>query len=244
MMAEINGSLSGAHDLQILFHALEALSLRVSENPGFDDIDQPTIPCSLRPETENYFVLERGPIYRAYAELREERLRRKHMRQLEPGNRRRPIQTPPRKQVKFQGSWVSDRKGSSILTQSVPDFSSIIRKENRKPMNNLPPLLEMTPPSKNWTKVNSIGSSARGTKSANAGEKNGGMMVRKSYACIEEVKGLSSAAVNSIGGNRTGGKSLGGTTRTVLGSRAIWMTSAFTRGLVLPLLGSSDPREQ
>ncbi|KAK4767642.1 hypothetical protein SAY87_024200 [Trapa incisa] len=228
-MADINGSLlpGGTHELQALFHALDPTSLIISENSRFNDIDQPLImtPSSLSPDMETCFVMERGPRYRAYSELREEKLRKKHMglRQPEPGNRHHPIQTPPIKQVKFQGSSVGDRKGSSILTQSVPDFSSIIRKENRKPVNALPPLLEMTPPTKNWTKVNHVGSSVRGSKSVNAGEKKGGMtMVRKSYACMEELKGLSSAAINPIGGgNRIGGKSLGGTRRTVLGSRAI-----------------------
>ncbi|KAK4801510.1 hypothetical protein SAY86_021997 [Trapa natans] len=115
---------------------------------------------------ETCFVMERGPRYRAYPELQEEKLRRKHMglRQPEPGHRRHPVQTPPRKQVKFQGTLVGDRKESSILTQSVPDLSSVIRKENRKPMNTLPPPLEMTPPTKNRTKANYVGSSVLGSR--------------------------------------------------------------------------------
>ncbi|PKI75637.1 hypothetical protein CRG98_004038 [Punica granatum] len=220
-MAEINGSLQGRDALQSLFHALDPASVLISENSRSDD--QPIIPLSLRPVTDAYFFMERGPRYREYAELREAKLRRKHMRPPEP-DIRDTMQTPPRKQVKFQGSSVSGgRKGLSILTQSVPDFSSVIRKENRKPMNALPPLLEMTPPpSKNRPKGTAVGSSARGSKSANAGEKKqGGMMVRKSYACAEELKGLSSAAAASIGRDRIGGRSLRGTRRTVLGSRPI-----------------------
>lgn len=211
-MAEIRGCLQ----------VLDPISPILSENPRSDD--QPVVPPPhLRSDTETYFVIERGPRYRAYAELREARLRRKHMRQPEPESSE-PIQTPPKKQVRFQGSsFGGGRKRPSILAQSVPDFSSVIRKENRKPMNALPPLLEMTPPSKNWPKVNAVASSGsgRGSKSANAGEKKGRMMVRKSYACVEELKGLSSASFTSIGGGGIGGRSLRGTRRTILGSRQI-----------------------
>lgn len=133
-----------------------------------------------------------------------------------------PIQTPPRKQVRFQGSSVGGgRERSSNLAQSVPDFSSVIRKENKKPVNAPHPLLEMTPTSKNWPTVNTAASSTRGSKSANAGEKKGRTMVRKSYACVNELKGLSSTSGISIGGDRIGGRSLRGTRRTVLGSRQI-----------------------
>lgn len=234
-MAEINGSLHGRQAPHAHFHVLDPISLLISENSRSND--QPIIPLSLRPDTDAYFVMERGPRYRAYAELREAKLRRKHMRYPEPDDRE-PIQTPPRKQVKFHGNSVGGRKGSSILTQSVPDFSSFTRKENRKPVNALPPLLELTPPSKNLPKADAVSSSARGSKSANMGEKKGRMMVRKSYACAEELKGLPSMV-----GDR--GRSLRGTRRTILGSRPIWMNlggSLYGLILFLPLLGCSDPR--
>ena len=69
----------------------------------------------------------------------------------------------------------------------MPDFSATLRKENRKPAGGA---LELTPPAKNWSKMNRNLSNSRGSKSANAGEKKG-MMARKSYASIEELKGMS-----------------------------------------------------
>lgn len=216
-MAEINSSLHGTQALQAPLHVLDPISLLVSENSRCDD--QPVIPLRLRPDTDAYFVVERGPRYRAYAELREAKLRRKHRSYQEEPDDLDPIQTPPRKQVKFQVDSVSGRKGSSFLTQSVPDFSSVIRKENMRPVNALPPLPEMTPPSKNGPKVDPVSSSARRSKSTNAGEKKGGMMVRKSYACVEDLKGLSSAAVVPLGGDRA--RSVSGTRRTILRSRPV-----------------------
>ncbi|CAJ1843740.1 unnamed protein product [Sphenostylis stenocarpa] len=160
--------------------------------------------------------LERGPRYQAYAELRERKLRMKYMRQQEYEEKEEGVEveaeakvlTPPRKkQVKFQGV-VSGRKGSSLVAQSVPDFSAALRKENRKPVNSnmLPPLTELTPPSK---RMCGVLSSARGSKSANAGEKRRGgggvLMPRKSYASIDELKSLSSATANAINGESRGG---------------------------------------
>ena len=177
--------------------------------------------------------MERGPRYEAYAELREKKLRMKYIRQqqreeeeseeLEP---KLLIPTPPRKQVKFQGG--SRRKGSSVLAHSVPDFSAVLRKENRKPVVNvLPSVMELTPPSKSFSKGGSgLLSSSRGSKSANAGEKKkrggGVLMARKSYATIDELKSFSSATANAINGE---GRGVGGgrngrvVGRTVLGYR-------------------------
>lgn len=176
--------------------------------------------------------LERGPRYQAYAELREKKLRMKYMRQQEYEEEEEGVEvgveakvlTPPRKkQVKFQGGVVSGRKGSSLVAQSVPDFSAALRKENRKPVNSnmLPTLMELTPPLKSSCGVLS---SARGSKSANAGEKKRGggvLMPRKSYASIDELKSLSSATANAINGeSRGGGRSSRMITRkTLLGYR-------------------------
>ncbi|KAH9658426.1 hypothetical protein KPL70_023499 [Citrus sinensis] len=111
-----------------------------------------------------------------YAELRESRLRRKIIgEEDETDEAYEPKRSPLKKQVKFQG----------ILT--VPDFSATLRKENWKPAGGA---LELTPPVKNWWKMNGNLSNSRGSKSANAGEKKG-MMARKSYASIEELKGMS-----------------------------------------------------
>ncbi|KAJ7975748.1 Homeobox Hox-B3-like protein [Quillaja saponaria] len=219
-MAETNISLLQTHQsnpiLNSLFHALDPISLILHQN---SDSDQPV---PLRLTTESY-VMERGPRYKAYAELRESKLRMKIMKQQEPEEKEIKL-TPPRKQVKFQGVSSSGRKGSSVLTQSVPDFSAALRKENRKPVSTLPTMPEMTPPSKTWSKTNVVLSNSRGSKSANAGEKKGrggGLMARKSYACVNELKGLSLAATNALNSENRGGRNSRVTGKTVFGYRLI-----------------------
>ncbi|KAF2313798.1 hypothetical protein GH714_013476 [Hevea brasiliensis] len=135
--------------LQSLFHALDPMSLILSHNSL--DSRQP-VPLKL---TTDSYIMERGPRYRAYAELRESKLRMKILRQQERDESDFK-QTPPKKQVKFQANLTSSRKGSSVLAQSVPDFSATLRKENRKPKP------EWTPPSKNWSTINGILSNSRG----------------------------------------------------------------------------------
>ncbi|OIV90148.1 hypothetical protein TanjilG_01602 [Lupinus angustifolius] len=167
--------------------------------------------------------MEKGPRYKAYSELRETRLRIRHQQQVEE-EKPKFITTPPRKQVKFQGNLVSMRKGSSsssysssILAQSVPDFTAALRKENKKPVTNtnnntlLPSLMEMTPPMKSFSNNNNglLLSGSRGSKSANATrEKKKGsiLMARKSYASVEELKSFSSATNNAINGESRGGR--------------------------------------
>ncbi|KAK9272971.1 hypothetical protein L1049_003351 [Liquidambar formosana] len=236
-MAEINGSLQQTHQpnptLESLFTALDPISLILSQNSNSHRIN------TIQLTTES-FVMERGPRYKAYAELRESKLRMKNMNQRPQGRQLQEpeskLLTPPKKQVKFQGNFppapaatTAGRKGYSVLAQSVPDFSAVLRKENRKPATTLPSLLEMTPPpSKNYSRVNGVVSKLRGSKSANAGEKRGGggggggMMARKSYASVEELKGLSSAVANAINGENRGGggksgRGIGG--KSVLGYR-------------------------
>ncbi|KAI3430015.1 uncharacterized protein J3R85_008283, partial [Psidium guajava] len=193
---------------------LDPVSLLLSQNSATDDI------VPLRLTTDHYFV-ERGPRYDAYARLRESRLRMKHARQEEPEDRDLKLTPPPKKQVRFQGNLGGGgrRRGShSILAQSVPDFSSVLRKENRKPPA-LPSLAETTPPSKSWSKAGGGGSNARGSKSvgAAAGEKKGGLMARKSYASVEELKGLSCAVASAINGDDRGRIGRGnGIGRTIL----------------------------
>ncbi|OAY57090.1 uncharacterized protein LOC110609719 [Manihot esculenta] len=202
-MAEDNAT------LQSLFHALDPISLILSQNSS--DSRQP-VPLKL---TTDSYLMERGPRYTAYAELRESKLRMKILRQQERDETDFK-QTPPKKQVKFQANLTASRKGSSVLAQSVPDFSATLRKENRKP----PP--QWTPPSKNLSNVNGILSNCRGSKSASAGEKknrNGGLMSRKSYASVEELKGLSMAAATAINGENKGGRSSRLIGKTVLGFR-------------------------
>ncbi|XP_007033238.2 PREDICTED: uncharacterized protein LOC18602034 [Theobroma cacao] len=217
-MAETSDSLRQIHQpnpaLQSLFHSLDPISLILSQNSS------PNNPIPLRLTTESY-IMERGPRYRAYAELRETKLRMKSAKQQE-SEEIEFKRTPTKKQVKFCPSLGSSRKGSSILAQSVPDFSATLRKENRKPATSG---IELTPPtSKNWSKGNGVPlSNSRGSKSANAGEKKGGlMMARKSYASVVELRGISMAAANAICGENRGGKSSGrvvGNNKTVLGYR-------------------------
>ncbi|KAE9619903.1 hypothetical protein Lal_00040321 [Lupinus albus] len=176
----------------------------------------------LRLITAESFIMERGPKYKAYAELRETRLRIKHQQEEEEEEKPKVLTTPPRKQVKFQGNLVSMRKGSSscssILAQSVPDFTAALRKENKKPVTNnnnntlLPSLMEMTPPMKSFSNNNNgllLLSGSRGSKSANAirEKKKGSIFIcRKSYASVEELKSLSSATTNAINGEGRGGR--------------------------------------
>lgn len=239
-MADTNGSLNQTYQqnpsMQSLFQALDPISLILSQNSADSDH-----PVPLRLTTESY-IMERGPRYGAYADLRETKLRMKMLRQQEyeendirqtpPKKQVKFLEnlrqqqceendfkrTPPKKQVKFQDNLGNSRKGLSVLAQSVPDFSATLRKENRKPRQ------ELTPPSKNVLKMNNgLLSNSRGSKSANAGEKrNGGLlMARKSYASVEELKGLSLAAANAINGENRGnrgGRGIG-TGKTVLGYR-------------------------
>ncbi|KAK4740908.1 hypothetical protein SAY87_024496 [Trapa incisa] len=161
----------------------------------------PGLPWS--PDSERHcIIVERGARYRAYSELRESKLRMKHLgfgKQQEQGKEvedRDFKLTPVRKQVRFQLDSENLRGPSSILAQSVPDFSSTLRKENRKPSNRA---FELTPPSKIGARVNSFGANARGSKSASAGEKKrGGLMTRRSCANLDELKGLATAARNAI----------------------------------------------
>ncbi|GMN28112.1 hypothetical protein TIFTF001_001927 [Ficus carica] len=216
-MAETNGSLvlqQQTHHpnpaLQSLLRCLDPISLILSQNQN-PDSEQP---AQLRLTTES-FIMERGPRYRAYAELRESKLRLKHSR---PEEELKLTLTPPlKKQVKFQSNVDSRRKvssSSSVVAQSVPDFSSMLRKENRKPPPPMSTIMETTtPPAKSLSKAKSL-SNSRGSKSANAGDsKKSVMMARKSYASLEELKGFSLAAANAINGENRGG-------RRVLGYRA------------------------
>lgn len=206
-----------------LLHALDPISLILNQNSHSDH------PFPLRLTNADSFVLERGPNYTAYAELRESRLHRKCLmkdqqqeavpQELEP----KKFATQPRKkQVKFQDCG-GNSKGSFVLAQSVPDFSAALRKENRKPVNTLP---SMTPPCKSG---NGVVLSSRGSKSVSGGEKKkgggggGGVMARKSYACIDELKSLSSATAIAINGEgRGGGRSNKVTGKTVSGHRRLF----------------------
>ncbi|XP_021743883.1 uncharacterized protein LOC110709938 [Chenopodium quinoa] len=127
------------------------------------------------------------------------------------------------KNVRFQGNLQNNGKkqGYSVLAQSVPDFSSALRKENRKPSENRIPRFEKsaTPPPLMSKREKMIGSGSKlggvGSKSVNSGEKQSSgklmSMGRKSYASIDELKGLSIAAVNATNGENKVGKKSGNT---------------------------------
>ncbi|XP_004492948.1 uncharacterized protein [Cicer arietinum] len=174
--------------------------------------------------------MERGPRYNAYAKLRETKLRMNYLRQQQQQQNEQDepkIPTPPTKQVKFQVGLASGRKGSFHLAQSVPDFTSLLRKENRKPTNLIPPTITTTPPllkSKSFNKgCGGVLSSSRGSTSVNAGEKKrvaaggGILMARKSYANIDELRSFSSATANAINGEIRGG----GRNSRVVGNKTV-----------------------
>ncbi|KAK8631158.1 hypothetical protein V6N13_079919 [Hibiscus sabdariffa] len=148
-------------NLESPIHALDPISLILSLNSS------PTNPIPLKLTTHSY-IMERGPRYRAYADLRETRLRMKCGKQRETEFK----ETQKKKLVKSSSSLGISRKGSSVLAPSVPDFSATSRKENRKPP--VISAVELTSPGKNWSRGNNVPlSNSRGTKPANAGEKKG-----------------------------------------------------------------------
>ncbi|KAL8159897.1 hypothetical protein V2J09_001434 [Rumex salicifolius] len=77
-----------------------------------------------------------------------------------------------------------------MVAQSVPDFSSALKKESRRP----PPVNGM------MDKV-----ATRLRRSMNSRERKTGVAAKKSYTCIEELKGLLAAASLSIAGENRGG---------------------------------------
>ncbi|EPS65814.1 hypothetical protein M569_08965 [Genlisea aurea] len=173
--------------------------------------------------TTQRFELKRGPRFREYSDLREKKLKMRYFRGQHKNLDRQHadenflnrsiLWTPPRKPSNFASSnFVTPprrSKNSSPLTHSVPDFSSALRKENRKPAATLPPLAEksLTPPSK-AVKVSDAGKS----KSVNSANKHGGgnFMIRKSYATIDDFKS-SAAAENRTRNSRA-------TSRNILGN--------------------------
>lgn len=225
-MAETNGSLLlQNHTLHSLHAALDPKSLILSQ---FSDSHKPQL---LQLTTES-FIMERGPRFKEYSDLRDKKLRMKNLtekptpeKEIDEKVQNQSVLTPPKKQVKFNSNFTTPPKrpkGPSVLTQSVPDFSSALRKENRKPVAALPPVAErsLTPPA-GLSKSGSIyGKVGGGSKSANSAEKRiGGLMARKSYASMEELKGLAAVAVNAINGENRGLRSGRGVGKTVLGYR-------------------------
>ncbi|CAI9110665.1 OLC1v1010733C1 [Oldenlandia corymbosa var. corymbosa] len=219
-----------------LYTALDPTSLILSQFSNSSD--QPQM---LQLSTQSLYM-ERGPRYNDYAALRESKLRMRSMKQPIHEEFQEEemelVTTPPKKQVKFQGNLAvtpsrrttkGSSSSSSILTQSVPDFSSALRKENRKPrVPPLPTMMEksLTPPLKSRSGkfdgmvVGKLGGGS-GSKSVNSGDKRaaGGLMAaRKSYASIEDLRGLASDARSAIIAENRGGKiGRGIGSKTILG---------------------------
>ncbi|KAK4426640.1 hypothetical protein Salat_1432700 [Sesamum alatum] len=219
-MAETSGTLLLQNQtLHFLHAALDPKSLIPYQ---FPDSHEPQL---LQLTTES-FIMERGPRFKEYSDLRDRKLRMRNLTEqqtpekeldLKVQNQNRSVLTPPKKQVKFNSNFTTPPrrpKAPSALAQSVPDFSSALRKENRKPVSALPPVAErsVTPPAGSSKSGGIYGKVGGGSKSANSAEKrSGGMMATKSYASMEELKGLGAAAQKEIGGR--------GTAKTVLGYR-------------------------
>ncbi|OVA16359.1 hypothetical protein BVC80_7247g2 [Macleaya cordata] len=191
-------------------------------------------------------LLQRGPRYKAYAELRESKLRNRMIQQQQQQQRLQDNKLeseqlfsppPPIKEraVVIQSSPVSAsgrNGGRSIVGRSVPNFSAVLRKENRKPVS--PVAAETKTPPLKGRAVSKLGSGlggggggggGGGSKSANGcTEKRGVMMARRSCANIEELQTLSfgvSSAINGVGRGGGGGRVVSGgvDNRAVLGSR-------------------------
>ncbi|XP_018469882.2 uncharacterized protein LOC108841624 [Raphanus sativus] len=197
----------------LLFSVDPTMSLLLSQNPDNNN--------------NNDLAFERGPRYREYATLRESKLRlkREYEKILKEEEDRFFGGEEKKKQTRFGFTSQDEIKpspnlrrlsSSSSLAQSVPDFSAVIRKENRRPTNSntLPPRTDRTPPPPSKIRTASVFSgsvsSVRGSVSASGGEKRskGMMNARKSYATVEDLKKISTAAASAIiGGGR---KSIGG----------------------------------
>ncbi|XP_010440930.1 PREDICTED: uncharacterized protein LOC104724180 [Camelina sativa] len=230
--------------MEQLYFSVDPMSLILSQN---SDTHQ------LKLLLDGFSGFERGPRYDEYSKLRESKLRMK--RDFQKYLDEEDVEEPRiKKQVRFEGNSVisqekvkflpeEKKKQSrfglspmrkavpSSLAQSVPDFSAVLRKENRRPVN----YNTTTPPaSKSRNGGVLSGSVSRGSKSASAGEKKSkGMMMmgmaRKSYANVEDLKKISMAAasaINGSGGGGGGGRRVGdvggGGRRTILGYRQIY----------------------
>ncbi|XP_076894045.1 uncharacterized protein LOC143546220 [Bidens hawaiensis] len=177
--------------------------------------------AGANPSAVTISPMKRGPRYKAYADLRESKLRLKSITSPPPlppkDHRTTVISTPP----KFPAYRL---KAFSVLAQSVPDFSPVLRKENRKPA--LPPVIEKsaTPPAKGSSRLYEIDPKLTGSKSMSSrGKKNHGLlMARRSCVNMDELKKYSIAAANAINGENRGVRvagNRGGGRATVLGSR-------------------------
>ena len=117
-MAETNSNVSLQQNptLNSLFHFLDPVSLILNQNSNSEQF----VPLKLA-STENFYLMERGPRYEAYAELRETKLRMKYLGQEEfDAQEEQELKlTPPWKQVKFQSNLVYRVLGGMLLCSSL-----------------------------------------------------------------------------------------------------------------------------
>lgn len=164
-----------------------------SPSPPLSDSQQHfTVPC-----------LRRGPMYSAYSELRESKLRKKKEGCIPLGLVMKTPTTPEKK-----------APATRAVARSVPDFWAVPRKENRNPAGWASPVppkaskLAATPPRPPPATVaassrgGGVGAPRRAAGSASANGRDemgcGASAVRKSYACLRELKGLSGVASSAI----------------------------------------------
>lgn len=184
--------------------------------------------------------LQRGPRYKAYSEMRERKIRKRMIDQtqdngdIEFGSSKKqlllsPPLPPPQqqqrrmmKEINTNSSPVVNRR-SPLVGQSVPNFSAILRKENRKPIFEM----RTPPPSSKSKDYSKLGLSGGGSKSASGADKRGGgvMMARKSYANIEDLKTVSSPPIKRAGGGAkvVSGGGVHNNNRTILGTSRLYL---------------------
>ncbi|KAF8049354.1 hypothetical protein N665_2229s0001 [Sinapis alba] len=234
--------------MEPLFFSVDPMSLILSQN---SDTHQ------LKLLLDGFCGFERGPRYDEYSRLRESKLRMKRDFQKYLDDEEEEEAEPKKKQVRFEGDSLVSREEEVIVTpeeikkqtrfgfspmsntrkaaptsslaQSVPDFSAVIRKENRRPVNRNTTPPSLSSKSRNGGVLTGSASSssiaARGSKSANAGEKKSkGLMgmARKSYANVEDLKKISMAAASAINGVGVGGRKAVGGGRSILGYRQVY----------------------
>ncbi|KAK4798343.1 hypothetical protein SAY86_030669 [Trapa natans] len=121
---------------QAPFHILDPMSLVISENSRCDE-HRPFVPLSLRTDPDTYFfVMERGPRYSAYTELREAKLRRKHKKENRtPANSLALSEMAPSSKIGQKGEHVGsslrrsgstngcEKKGSGVMVRKSYGFA-------------------------------------------------------------------------------------------------------------------------
>ncbi|KAG9450601.1 hypothetical protein H6P81_010566 [Aristolochia fimbriata] len=191
------------HELQQQLQDLK--SLFVTLNPSY------TL-RNIALQSHSSQLLQRGPSYEAYSSLRDFKLRQRKAAAAAAAAATAKAASPLKKKVSFLAARPIPKE-PSLVAQSVPDFSNLLRKENKKPNT----MTELTPPppargSKGAWRGGGV------SKSASGGEKRGVDAARKSCVNLRELKGLSAAAASAID-EAARGRSKAVAKKTVAGSR-------------------------